>query len=536
MKMKTYILFWLVTAAIFGTGCEKQTQTDTALESGTVVYRGNGGKPGSLDPALAEDIHAFNILTDIYEGLVAESASGEVVPGVAKSWSVSDDGLVYTFKLRSSVRWSNGDPLTAKDFVRALRRVADPATASVYGFLLEPILHFADIRDGSRSPDELGVEAVDDLLLEIRLQQPAPQLLAVLAMPVAFPVHESAISSASFSDAERFVGNGAYTLTDYSIAGPITLQRSVTYWDSASVSVDRVVYLPIVNAMTELNMYRAGEIDITHSIPAEHLNDLRTSTPDQVRVSPYLALYYLAFDVTEPPLDDARLRKALNMAIDRETLVSLIGRGEQPAYGIVPGGVSGYTGSRFSWENLSANERQRTARALYLDAGFSDTAPLIIHYLYDTEDIHEKVALAISSMWRDTLGVEVTLEKREWQYFLETRERRSDWQVMRFAWFGDYNHASTFTNIFRTDDPQNLAGYGSEDYDQLLALAAVDTDTNSQAALIARAEQTLLEDAPIAPLYFFVSKHLVRPGIGGFEHNALDRHPSKYLTWQRKPQ
>ncbi|MGB5337068.1 MAG: peptide ABC transporter substrate-binding protein [Woeseiaceae bacterium] len=536
MTLKTLILSCLVAAALFTTGCEKQTETTTPLDPGTVIYRGNGGEPGSLDPALAEDIHAFNILTDIYEGLVAESANGQIVPGVAKSWSVSDDGLVYTFSLRDSARWSNGEALTSDDFVRAFRRVADPATASVYGFLLEPILNFVDIRDGKLSPDKLGVAAVDDLLLEIRLQQPAPQLLAVLAMPVAFPVHRSAISSASFSDAERFVGNGAYTLTDYSMAGPITLRRSVTYWDAATVAVQQIVYLPIVNAMTELNMYRAGEIDITHSIPAEHLDTLRAANPSQVRVSPYLALYYLAFDVTEPPLDDARLRKALNMAIDREALVSLIGRGEQPAYGIVPGGVAGYSGSSFSWENLSANERQRSARALYRDAGFSDTAPLIIHYLYDTEDIHEKVALAISSMWRDTLGVEVTLEKREWQYFLETRDRRSDWQVMRFAWFGDYNHASTFTNIFRTDDPQNLAGYGSEDYDQLLALAAADTDPISQAARIARAEQTLLEDAPVAPLYFYVSKHLVRPGIGSFEHNALDRHPSKYLTWERKPQ
>ena len=223
------------------------------------------------------------------------------------------------------------------------------------------------------------------------------------------------------------------------------------------------------------------------------------------------------------------------MAIDREQLVALIGRGEQPAFSVVPDGITGHVGSEFTWREFSDDERLRRARALYRDAGYSDNRPLTITYTYDAGDIHEKVALAVSSMWRDILGAEVILEKREWQYFLQTRDERTEWQIMRFAWFGDYNHASTFTNIFRSGDPQNLSAYANPEYDRLLAMASAESDIASRAVHMSRAESILLADHPIAPLYFFVSKHLVRPGIAGFEDNVLDRHPSKYLILEQNP-
>jgi oligopeptide transport system substrate-binding protein len=223
------------------------------------------------------------------------------------------------------------------------------------------------------------------------------------------------------------------------------------------------------------------------------------------------------------------------MAIDRQQLVSLIGRGEQAAFGIVPPGVAGHVGAQFQWRDLSDDERMRKARALYRQAGYSEKSPLSIKYTYDVGDIHQKVALAVSSMWRDGLGVDVNLEKMEWQYFLETRERRSEWQVMRFAWFGDYNHASTFTNIFRSGDPQNLSAYANPEYDRLIDSASSAADAANRSALMSEAEALLLADYPVAPLYFFVSKHLVRPGVGGFAPNVLDRHPSKYLFLEQKP-
>ncbi len=535
MKTAACTLLQLLTFLALVVGCDSSSNSSSISESTAIVYRGNGGDPGSLDPALAEDVHAFNILTDLYEGLVAESATGEIVKGVAESWTISDDGLIYTFTLRGDARWSNGDPVTSLDFVNAFRRVANPGTASVYGFLLEPILHFADVQNGSLPADQLGVAAVNERILEIRLVEPSPQVLAVLAMPIAFPTHESTVAKHAFADPDTFVGNGAYSLIAYNIGGPTRLRRNPMYWDAGSVAVEEIVYLPIVDPGTELNMYRAGELDITNSIPTEHIGLLRENRPDEVRIAPSLALYYLAFDLTEPPLDNSALRQALTMAVNREQLVSLIGRGERPAFGIVPHGVPGHVGSEFAWRAFSVDERLRRARALYRDAGYSKNSPLAIKYTYDAGDIHEKVALAVSGMWHDILGVEVTLEKREWQYFLQTRDNRAEWQVMRFAWFGDYNHASTFTNIFRSGDPQNLSAYANPEYDRLLAAASSETDLASRAAHMTRAESLLLADYPIAPLYFFVSKHLVRPGIEGFENNALDRHPSKYLFLEQKP-
>jgi ABC-type oligopeptide transport system substrate-binding subunit len=517
MKTKAGMLLWLLALSILTAGCDSGRETGATSTTKSVIYRGNGGDPGSLDPALAEDIHAFNILTDLYEGLVAESATGGIVPGVAKSWTVSDDRLTYTFSLRNDARWSNGDPVTSDDFVKAFHRVADPAIASAYGFLLEPVQ---------------TVLGIDENTLQVSLARPTPHILAILSMPVAFPTPASA---AEDSDSGTFVGNGAYVLAEHFVGGPTRLQRSPTYWDAASVAVDEIVYLPIVDPATEFNMYRAGELDITNTVPPEHVQSLEERIPDQLRVAPSLALYYLAFDLTEPPLDNGFLRQALNMAIDRQQLVSLIGRGEQAAFGIVPPGVAGHSGSQFQWRDLSDEERIRQARALYRRAGYSEKSPLSIKYTYDTGDIHEKIALAVSGMWRDVLGVGVTLEKMEWQYFLETRERRSEWQVMRFAWFGDYNHASTFTNIFRSEDPQNLSAFANPDYDRLLASASSKADMASRDALMAEAEAVLLADHPVAPLYFFVSKHLVRPGIGGFEPNVLDRHPSKYLFLEQYP-
>ncbi len=501
-----------VLAAIVAASAGCQGESGRPAEAATVIYRGNGGEPGSLDPALAEDVHAFSILADLYEGLVTQSADGSLEPGVAKSWSVSEDGLIYTFFIRDDALWSNGERVTADHFVYSFDRVTAPASTSAYAFLLDPIEQYV---------------AIDESTLEIRLAEPAPHLLALLSMPVAYPVPAVDSDAESFVNPDRFVGNGAYRLVSRDVGGAIRLQRNPHY--RGAVAIDEIVYLPIVDPLSELNMFRAGDLDITHSIPTGQIDAVRESMPDAVRIAPSLALYYLAFDLTEPPLDDGRLRQALNMAIDRQQLVEIIGRGERPAFGIVPDGIADYEGVGFAWRDLTDEERIAQARRLYNDAGYDETKPLALKYTYDTGDIHEKIALAVSSMWRDALGIEVTLEKKEWQYFLDTRDQRSEWQVMRFAWFGDYNHASTFSNIFRSRDEQNLPRFSDPRYDELVAAASRERDPARQAERLAEAERLLLDEHPVAPLYFYVSKHLVAAGIGGFEHNALDRHPSRFL-------
>ncbi len=528
------LLFILAIAA--GSSCSDKPQSGISAqtEPPRVIRRGNGGEPGSLDPAIAEDVHAFNILTDLYEGLVTVSAAGEIVAGVAETWVVSDDGLTYVFQLRKSAKWSNGEALVAQDFVRSFQRLADPLTGSAYAFLVEDIAHFSAIQSGEAEANQLAVTATGSHTLQIVLERRVPYFISILTMPVALPVYARELDSVVASSPDDFVGNGAFVLSAHTPEGELTIRKNAHYWDASSVAVDEVVYVPIIDPVTELNMYRAGQLDITNTIPPTHVQMVSSDLPGHVQIAPTLALYYLAFDVTEAPLDSRELRLALSMAIDRNTIVSVTGRGESPAYGVVPPGVFNYDGADYPASQLSKDEREAQAREYYRQAGYSSDNPLHLQLTYDSGDIHERIAVAVSSMWRDVLGVDFDLRKMEWQYFLDTRENRANWQVMRFAWTGDYNDATTFTNIFRSHDLQNLSGYSNPDYDDILSKAAAEGDTTRRAEQIATAERILLNDQPIAPLYFYVSKHLVRPSLEGYQQNVLDRHPSKYLRIQSK--
>jgi len=526
------ILFLMVLAFLPG-GCERAAESGLARSpeaTGNVLRRGNGGAPQTLDPSLAEDVHAFNVLRDLYEGLVAESADGLLVPAVAERWDISNDGRRYTFYLRTDARWSNGTAVTADDFVASFRRTLAADSMAPYSFLFSPILNHAAVIHGKLPVTELGVHAIDARTLVIELESPASHFLAVLAMPIAYPLYAAEdFGERRFSDPDEFVGNGPYVLSELSPGRPVRLRRNGLYRNASEVGIQFVDYFPVTDPDTELNMYRAGELDITATVPPTKVEWLRNNRPGELRISPSLALYYLAFDLSEPPFDKRDLRKALSIAIDRRALVKLIGRGEQPAFGIVPEGVAGHSVARYDWQSAAAADRESLARQLYRDSGFSQASPLQVTFTYDAGDIHETIALAVAEMWRTVLGVEVKLDKREWKYFLATRNNRADWQVMRFAWFGDYNDASTFLNIFRSDSPQNLSGIQNPAYDRQLREASETIDAKKRASLMQRAEQALLDEYPIAPLYFFVSKHLVNPSIGNFEANVLDVHPSQFL-------
>ena len=534
MSLRLFVTLVLVAAVpLLVAGCTQSADIDASSENSgqqRSLRRGNGGEPQTLDPALAEDVHAFNILADLYEGLVIEAGDGSLIPGVAERWDISPDGLRYTFHLRQDAAWSNGEPVTASQFVAGIRRVLSPGTTSAYSFLLEPILNYKSVSNGQMSIGELGVRAPDEKTLLIDLHSPAPHFLGVLAMPVAYPQYsEFEDGSLRYRGPQHFIGNGPYILEEWSIGERIRLVRNAHYRNVADVQIGTVDYWPIVDPNAEMNIYRAGELDITATVPAGAIAGLRESRSAELQVAPSLALYYLAFDLSEPPFDNRLLRQALTMAIDRRALVEVLGRGEQGAFGLVPPGVANHDAARYSWQLMSATDRESKARELFSQAGYSGDQTLQLRLTYDTGDVHEKVALVVSSMWRDVLGADVELEKKEWKYFLATRDDRSAWQVMRFAWTGDYNDASTFTDIFRADNGQNLPGYRNEKYDLLLDEAGDMLDLAARAAKMAAAEKLLINDYPIAPLYFYVSKHLVSPDVQNFQQNVLDRHPTQFL-------
>ncbi len=449
-------------------------------EQPNVLRRGNGGDPGSLDPALAQDEHAFNVLADLYEGLVVHGPDGSIQPGAASHWSISDDGLEYTFHLRDGLRWSNGEALVAAHFAAAFERVADPATAAPLSFLLDPVA---------------SVASLDDVTLVIELSAPAPQFLAILAMSVALPVWPEGAPGA--------VSNGPYRLDDWRPGDLLRVVRNDHYRDPVSVRIDAVEFYPITDPATELLRYRAGELDLTATVPPASLEALRRERPGELHIAPRLAVYYLVPDLTEPPLDDPAIREALSRAINREALVDVLGRGEAPAYGFVPPGIAGYEPARYAWSDVAGSQE----------------LPLSLTLLYDAGDVHETIAVAVASMWRERLGIDVKLEKREWKYFLASRDQRADWDVMRFAWTGDFAHPTTFLDLFVSGSEMNLPGYANQEYDRLVA-----------AREYARAEALLLADFPVIPLYFYVSKRLVSPAVAGFVGNSLDVHASRYLS------
>ena len=534
MNLRASLIFFLVAVACCAlVACDQAPDSLSAqqdIERQLVLRRGIGGEPQTLDPAFAEDVHAFAVLADVYEGLVIEAGDGSLLPGVAERWDLSPDGRQYTFYLRQDAVWSNGVPVTAQQFVAGFRRVLAPGTTSVYAFLLEPVRNYAAVISGRLPPDELGILAIDERTLVISLESPAQYFPGTLAMPIAFPLYPGNGDVApNYHDPNQFVGNGPYLIERWALGEKIRLRKNPRYRNAPAIQIDIVEYFPIVDPGTELNMFRAGELDITWTVPTEHIATLRETQGEALRIAPSLALYYLAFDLSEPPFDDVRLRQALSMAIDRQTLVNVLGRGEQAAFGLVPPGVANHIAPRYDWQFMTVEERQAIARDLGRQAGYGEDNSPPLRLTYDVGDIHEKVALAVTSMWRDVLGIEVELEKKEWKYFLATRDDRAAWQIMRFAWTGDYNDASTFTDIFRSDSPQNLPGYMNPDYDRLLDEANGHIDLEDRANIMSAAESMLLEDYPIAPLYFYVSKHLVSDRVGNFQNNILDRHPTQFL-------
>ena len=498
------------------------------------LHRGLSSDPESIDPHKARSVQAAEVLRDIGEGLVAYSATGELVGAAAESWSISDDGLTYTFHMRPEARWSNGDALTAEHFVFSLRRLVDPATAAFYAQAVAAIVNAEGIIASQMAPSDLGVDVADDGALVITLERPTPYLLSLLTHPSTFPVHPGSVAErgTAFTRPENLLSNGAYKLDSWEPGSVLKLIRNEQYWNSAETSIEAVNYHVLTQEMTELNRYRAGEIDITGSIPPDSFEQVREQYRDQMHIAPYLGIYYYGYNLTKPPFaGNAALRQALSMAIDRETLVEKVtGRGEAPAYSWVPPGVDNYEPRRLSFADMTQDERNAAARRLYRDAGYSEDKPAQIELRYNTSDTQQRIALAVQSMWRDVLGVETTLINEEFQVLLANMREAEVTQVFRSSWIGDYNDAHTFLSILQGGSPSNMPRFANDEYDDLMRRAAEQVDPLARQLYLEEAERVLLGEHAVIPLYFYVSKHLVSPRVRDWGDNVLDYHYSQHLS------
>ena len=495
-----------------------------------ILRWGNGAEPQSLDPHRTEGVPSSNIGRDLFEGLMSEAPDGAVIGGAAESWEISEDGKTYTFALRPDARWSNGDPVTADDFVFSLRRSLDPATLSRYTFILNPILNAEAVAAGELPTTEVGVQALDTHTLEIQLQNPTPYFLGLLTHSASYPVHPPSVAAHGdqYARPGNLVSNGAYQLEEWVVQSHIKLVRNPHHWENDKTTIDEVWYYPTEDQTAELSRYRAGELDLTNTIPKRQLRWIRENLADELVVAPYLGAYYYGFNMTQPPFaGNPELRRALTLAVDRDIITGQVtAAGEVPSYGWVPP-VQNYTGQQMPEAAWTQERRVEEARRLYALAGYSAENPLRTQIIYNTQEDHRRIAVAIASMWKETLGVEVEILNQEWKVFLDTRRQKIETEVYRGGWIGDYNDAYTFAELFESDSALNDSGYENPEYDRLLAEASAEGDPQRRAELLQQAERIFLEDLPIMPLYFYVTARMVKPWVGGFTTNIMDHHRSK---------
>lgn len=498
----------------------------------SVLRKGNGAEPQTLDPHRAEDVSSSNILRDLYEGLMLTGPDGSPIPGAAERHELSEDGTVYSFHLRPQARWSNGDPVVAADFVAGMRRSVDPATGSNYGMILAPILNAEAVLAGTQPPEALGVEALGPLQLRITLKAPTPYFLSLLTHSTTYPIHRPSLAEygAGFSRPGRMVSNGAYQLAEAVVQSHVTLVRNPHYRQAEQVAIDEVRYYAIDDAASEIKRYRAGELDWTASVASAQYGWIAEHLADELKVHPYLGVYYFGYNLTRPPFqDNLALREALSLAIDREILTERItATGELVAYGWVPPGLDDYRAARLPWADWSRERRFERARELYAAAGYGPERPLQVEISYNTSEDHRKIAVAVAQMWKQVLGVGVTLRNEEWKVFLQSRKQKQT-EVFRAGWIGDYTDPYTFLELMHSGHGINDSGYANPAYDALLARIAAYPAGETRNALMQEAERMMLADHVVIPLYFYVSKKLVKPWVAGYRPNIMDHHYTKDL-------
>jgi oligopeptide transport system substrate-binding protein len=497
-----------------------------------VLRRGNGAEPVTLDPHRAVSVQSMHILRDLFEGLVGTAPDGSPVPGVAERWETSADSLSWTFELRADARWSNGEAVTAENFVSGLRRAVNPATESESAALLEPILNARAVMTGRLPPEELGVEARDARTLVIRLAAPTPWLLDLLTHPVSSPLWQPGLEEhgEDFANAGRLVSNGPFHLAEWVPEIHVKLGRNHNYWDRPNVKIDQVVYYPTNDQTVELARYRKGELDWTADVPHHQFGWVQRHLRDELTITPRMAVTWLGLNVTRPPFENKpALRRALAMAIDRELIVrSVTGAGELPAYSWVPP-IESYPQQAPEWSRLNRRRQLEEARKLYAAAGYNAREPLELELLYPAGLNNRRLAIAVAAMWREGLGVRVSLREEEFGRFLESRGDLGTTMAFRSGWGADYRDAFSFAGLFDSETGASDTGWRNANYDELLQASMLTHSTRRRLALLAEAEALLLEEQPIIPLYFPVTRRLVKPRVKGWVPNPMDVHPSRHF-------
>lgn len=525
----THVLFAVGMMCATTQVCAASVPAGVELAAKQELVRNNGSEPASLDPHKVESDIEFNIIRDMFDGLLTVKKDGSIEPLLAEKWE-NKNNTVWTFHLRPGITWSDGTAITAKDVVWSWQRLVDPKTASPYASYPGNmhILNAADISQGKKPVDSLGVKAVDDSTLEVTLTQPTASFLPMLAHPSLVPIDQVLVNrfGDKWTKPEHIVTSGAYKVTDWVVNERIVAERNTRYWNNKATVINKVTYLPISAETADVNRFKAGEIDITYTIPVNQFAQLRKTFGEQVSVEPQLATYYYEFNTTKPPFNDPRLRRALNMGLDKDIIADkVMAQGQRPAWVISQPEIGGVKLSPPDYSTWPREKRLAEAKKLLNEAGFNEAHPLSFNLLYNTMETHQRIAIAASSMWKKNLGVEAKLQNQEWKTMLDTMHT-GNFDAVRYAWIADYDDAATFLNNFRTGSSENTSKYSNLAYDEALDNAAKAKDVAERGKYYQQAEDILARDVPAIPVYHYVRTHLVKPWVGGFNPDPL----GYYLT------
>jgi oligopeptide transport system substrate-binding protein len=497
-------------------------------------HRGNDGDPETLDVQKGSTIVEAHLMRDLYDGLMIHNARGEVVYGVAASHTESQDGTVFTFKLRPNAKWSNGDAFKASDYVFAFRRIINPDTGAKYANILYPLRNAEKINkklDGAKLED-LGVKALDDSTLQITLERPTPYFLELLTHQTGYPVHEASVlkHGADYVKPENWVSNGAYSFKEWTPNSHIRLDKNPNFHDAANVQIERVMVYPTPDFAAASRRFMAGELQFTTDIPADQVKFLKERLGDQVRIAPYLGTYYLAFNMAKKPFDDVRVRTALSMVIDREFIADQIWGGTMvAAYSFVPPGIGNYgKPATADWESKSPIDREDDAKKLLAAAGFGPGKPLKVEIRYNTTDNNRRTVVAIADQWKQ-VGVETTFINTDGRTHFAFLRERGDFDAARAGWIGDYSDPQNFLFLFQKDNTGfNYARYENADFETLMKQAEMETDLKKRADVLLAAEKLITRDQPYVPVLFYSTKNLVSSKLKGFQSNLSGAYATRF--------
>jgi len=530
---------WIVVCMVLCSVLFAETRVEEGNRKG-YLHLGNNAEPESLDPHLTTGVIEYQILSALFEGLIREDgATLKPKPGVATSWEQNEEGTVYTFHLREDAKWSNGDPVTADDFVFSYRRMLSPDLGAEYAYMLYVLKNGRLYNQGLlENVEDVGVKAVDAHTLEITLEQPSPYFLSMLNHHAFYPVHPATILEEGeagdrtnpWARQETFVGNGPFTLEEWSMGERIFVKKSQTYWNRDNVRLEGIFFYPVDDEQTEERMFRSGLLHKTSRVPLPRLPYYQKEQPEVLYSYPYLTTYYYLVNTTRKPFDDVRVRQALALSIQRELITEKILKGgEQPALWFTPPGTGGFKPSQEFQEDL------KKARDLLAEAGYPGGKGFPeFELMYNTSDTHRTIAQVVQQMWKRNLGISCELVNKEWQVYMVSR-RGMTFDVARAGWAGDYADPHNFLDLHVTGAGNNHTGWGDEKYDALIKKAAGTSDEKERFQLYDEAEAILLRDMPIIPIYWYNLNYLIDPSVKGWHKNILDRHDYTELYLESTP-